>query len=132
MPERRDRPVGGRPRSRVGDVVAGQREGRVVLGAFSVTPMGDRESVGAVVAGCVRIVRDSGLPNETSAMFTTIEGSPREVLDVIERCIAYAERHAPRVSVVAKFDHRPGHEGALHGKVDRVEAVLASGEDPPA
>jgi uncharacterized protein (TIGR00106 family) len=101
-----------------------------VLGAFSVTPMGEQASVGDVVAGCVRIVRASGLPNETSAMFTTVEGTPREVFDVIERCIAYAEQHAPRVSVVAKFDHRPGHEGALRRKVERVERVLESGEDP--
>jgi uncharacterized protein YqgV (UPF0045/DUF77 family) len=101
-----------------------------VLGAFSVTPMGAEASVGDVVAGCVRIVRDSGLPNETSAMFTTVEGPPREVLDVIARCIEYAEQHAPRVSVVAKFDHRPGHEGALHTKVERVEDALASGRDP--
>lgn len=101
-----------------------------MLGSFSVTPMGDSASVGDVVAGCVRIVRDSGLPNETSAMFTTVEGSPREVFDVIERCIAYAEQHAPRVSVVAKFDHRPGHDGALRRKVERVEEVLAADQDP--
>lgn len=101
-----------------------------MLGSFSVTPLGAGDSVGEVVAGCVRIVRDSGLPNETGAMFTTVEGTPREVFDVIERCIAYAEQHAPRVSVVAKFDHRPGHEGALRGKVERVESVLAEGQDP--
>jgi uncharacterized protein YqgV (UPF0045/DUF77 family) len=101
-----------------------------VLGAFSVTPMGGSASVGDVVAGCVRIVRESGLANETSAMFTTVEGSPREVLDVIGRCIEYAEQHAPRVSVVAKFDHRPGHEGALLTKVARVEDALAEGRDP--
>ena len=101
-----------------------------MLGAFSVTPLGAGESVGEIVAGCVRIVRASGLPSETSAMFTTVEGTPREVFDVIERCIAYCERQAPRVSVVAKFDHRPGHEGALRGKVERVEELLASGQDP--
>lgn len=95
-----------------------------------MTPMGGEASVGDVVAGCVRIVRDSGLPNQTSAMFTTVEGTPREVFDVIERCIEYAEAHAPRVSVVAKFDHRPGHEGALLAKVERVEAALAEGRDP--
>lgn len=101
-----------------------------MLGSFSVTPMGNSASVGDVVAGCVRIVRESGLPNETTAMFTTVEGTPREVFDVIERCIAYAEQHAPRVSVVAKFDHRPGHEGTLRAKVDRVEQVLRDSQDP--
>lgn len=101
-----------------------------MLGSFSVTPLGDSDSVGDVVAGCVRIIRDSGLPNETSAMFTTVEGEPGEVLGVIQRCIEYAAEHAPRVSVVAKFDHRPGHDGALTGKVDRVEQALSEGTDP--
>jgi uncharacterized protein YqgV (UPF0045/DUF77 family) len=42
-----------------------------VLVAFSVTPIGTGEGVGEAVA---EAVRDSGLPNRTDAMFTTIEG----------------------------------------------------------
>lgn len=101
-----------------------------VLAAFSVTPLGGSDSVGDVVAGVVRLVRDSGLPNETTSMFTTVEGTPAEVFTLLERCIAYAEQHAPRVSITAKFDHRPGHEGALRGKVERVESALRDGTDP--
>jgi uncharacterized protein YqgV (UPF0045/DUF77 family) len=41
-----------------------------VLVAFSVTPLGTGEAVGEAV----RVVRESGLPNQTDAMFTTIEG----------------------------------------------------------
>ena len=41
-----------------------------MLVAFSVTPLG----VGEVVAEAVRVVRESGLPNQTDAMFTTVEG----------------------------------------------------------
>jgi uncharacterized protein (TIGR00106 family) len=101
-----------------------------MLGSFSITPLGGSDSVGDVVAGCVRIVRDSGLPNETTAMFTTIEGEPAQVFAVLQRCIEYAAQHAPRVSVTAKFDHRPGHEGALTTKVERVERALEHGTDP--
>lgn len=101
-----------------------------MLGSFSVTPLGVGDSVGDVVAGCVRIVRESGLPNETTAMFTTVEGEPGEVFAVIQRCIEYVADHAPRVSVVAKFDHRPGHMGALAAKRERVEQALADGTDP--
>jgi uncharacterized protein (TIGR00106 family) len=101
-----------------------------MLAAFSVTPLGASDSVGDVVAGCVRIVRDSGLANETSAMFTTVEGEPAEVFAVIQRCIEFAEQHAPRVSVVAKFDHRPGHEGAIVTKRERVEQTLAAEDGP--
>jgi uncharacterized protein YqgV (UPF0045/DUF77 family) len=101
-----------------------------MLGSFSITPLGSGDSVGDVVAGCVRIVRDSGLPNETTAMFTTVEGEPAEVFSVLQRCIDYAAQHAPRVSVTAKFDHRPGYEGALTAKRDRVERALEQGTDP--
>jgi uncharacterized protein YqgV (UPF0045/DUF77 family) len=45
-----------------------------VLVAFSVTPLGVGEDVGEAVAEAVRVVRDSGLPNRTDAMFTTLEG----------------------------------------------------------
>lgn len=38
--------------------------------AFSVSPLG----VGEYVADTVRVVRESGLPNRTDAMFTSIEG----------------------------------------------------------
>jgi uncharacterized protein YqgV (UPF0045/DUF77 family) len=45
-----------------------------MLVAFSITPLGTGDSVGELVADAVRIVRESGLPNRTDAMFTTIEG----------------------------------------------------------
>ena len=45
-----------------------------MLVAFSVTPLGTGEAVGEIVAEAVRVVRESGLPNRTDAMFTTIEG----------------------------------------------------------
>lgn len=92
-----------------------------VIAAFSVTPLGAGDSVGDLVAGCVRIIRDSGLPNETNAMFTNIEGSWDEVMGVIRDCVDYVEEHAPRVSVVIKLDHRPGIDNALEHKRRRIE-----------
>ena len=50
-----------------------------MIAAFSITPLGTDESVGDLVAEAVRIVRASGLPNETNAMFTNIEGEWDEV-----------------------------------------------------
>jgi len=46
----------------------------VMIVAFSVTPIGAGEDVGEIVAEAVRVVRASGLPNRTDAMFTTVEG----------------------------------------------------------
>jgi Thiamine-binding protein len=44
-----------------------------MLIAFSITPAGAGEAVGEIVAEAVRVVRASGLPNQTDSMFTTIE-----------------------------------------------------------
>ncbi|MEP6629467.1 MAG: thiamine-binding protein, partial [Lapillicoccus sp.] len=48
-----------------------------MLVAFSVAPSGSADDTGSVsqaVAAAIRVVRDSGLPHRTDAMFTTIEG----------------------------------------------------------
>jgi uncharacterized protein (TIGR00106 family) len=95
-----------------------------MLAAFSVSPMGAGDSVGDAVAEVVRVVRASGLPNETTAMYTTVEGEPTEVFALLQRCIEVAERFGPRVSMVVKIDHRPGHEGTLRSKVERIETAL--------
>jgi len=50
-----------------------------MLAAFSITPLGVGESVVGPVAEAVRLVRESGLPNETNAMFTNVEGDWDEV-----------------------------------------------------
>jgi uncharacterized protein (TIGR00106 family) len=95
-----------------------------MIAAFSITPLGIGESVGEVVAEAVRLVRESGLPNETNAMFTNIEGDWDEVMDVIKACVLMVGDIAPRVSVVIKVDHRPGISDALHAKVQTVERRL--------
>lgn len=92
-----------------------------MLAAFSVTPLGAGDSVGDIVAGCVAIVRASDLPSETTAMFTTVEGDWDEVMDVVRRCVEHAAERAPRVSLVLKADHRPGHDDQLEAKRRRVE-----------
>jgi uncharacterized protein (TIGR00106 family) len=95
-----------------------------MLVAFSVSPMGESESVGEAVAECVRIVRDSGLPHETNAMFTNIEGEWDEVMAVVRACVERAAEVAPRVSVTMKMDHRPGVVDQLHQKVETVRRHL--------
>ena len=98
-----------------------------MLAAFSVTPLGVGEGVSEYVADAVRVVRDSGLPNRTDAMFTTIEGEWDEVMAVIGQAVDAVAARAPRVSVVIKADLRPGASGGLTAKVERVEEHLASG-----
>jgi uncharacterized protein (TIGR00106 family) len=95
-----------------------------MIAAFSITPLGVGESVSASVAEAVRLVRASGLPNETNAMFTNVEGEWDEVMALIKACVETIADTAPRVSVVIKLDHRPGVSDALHAKVAAVEAHL--------
>src|SRR5689334_5888830 len=95
-----------------------------MIAAFSITPLGMGASVGEPVADAVRLVRASGLPNETNAMFTNVEGEWDEVMALIKDCVMTVAAEAPRVSVVIKIDHRPGVTDGLHGKVEAVERRL--------
>ena len=95
-----------------------------MLVAFSITPLGAGEAVGDTVAEAVRVVRDSGLPNRTDAMFTTIEGDWDETMAVVKQAVEAVAARAPRVSLVLKADIRPGVTGALTAKVDAVNRYL--------
>lgn len=114
---------------------AGYRDGMLV--AFSVTPAGrgersgvdDSGSVSAAVAAAIAVVRESGLPNRTDSMFTTLEGEWDECMAVVRQCCEVVGHYGSRVSLVLKADIRPGHTGELTGKVARIEAALGA---PPA
>jgi uncharacterized protein (TIGR00106 family) len=95
-----------------------------MLCAFSISPIGVGESVSAEVAEVVRLVRESGLANETNAMFTNVEGDYDEVMALIRACVMKVAESAPRVSVVIKIDHRRGVTNALEHKVEAVERRL--------
>ncbi|WP_433799566.1 MTH1187 family thiamine-binding protein [Actinomycetospora sp. CA-084318] len=98
--------------------------------AFSVAPSGgESDSVSEAVAAAVRVVRESGLPHETSSMFTSIEGEWDEVMDVVKRATEAAGRYGSRVSLVLKADIRPGWSGQMAAKVARVEEHLSSWQD---
>ena len=94
--------------------------------AFSISPMSGDEtgSVTEAVAAAVRVVRESGLPNETNSMFTNIEGEWDEVMAVVKRAVDAVAEASPRVSLVLKADIRPGRDGQLTAKVERVQQIL--------
>jgi len=97
-----------------------------MLIAFSVAPSGldSTGSVSEAVAAAVRVVRDSGLPNHTDSMFTSVEGTWDECMDVVRRACEAVGAFGPRVSLVLKADIRPGFEGELTAKVERLERAL--------
>lgn len=100
-----------------------------MLFAFSVAPSGGDApdaSVHDAVAAAVKIVRESGLPNRTDAMFTTIEGEWDECMDVIKRATEAVGHYGTRVSLVLKADIRPGYNGEITGKLERLEKAIES------
>lgn len=100
-----------------------------MLVAFSISPTvatAPDGSVAEAVADAVRVVRESGLPNETTAMFTTIEGEWDECFAVVKDACAAVQKHSDRVALVLKADIRPGYTGQLTAKVERIEQQLSA------
>lgn len=99
-----------------------------MLIAFSVAPSGTGNSDGSVhdaVAAAVKIVRESGLPHRTTSMFTEVEGPDWDtVMDVVKRATEAVMPFGSRVSLVLKADIRPGYEGELDGKIERLERAI--------
>lgn len=106
--------------------------GEGMLIAFSVAPTvaaDDTGSVSDAVARAIRVVRDSGLPHRTDAMFTTIEGEWDECMGVVKQCCDVLAQTSPRVGLVLKADIRPGWTGELDGKLERLEDALDRQQD---
>jgi len=97
-----------------------------VIVAFSISPSGGDESGGVseAVAAAIQVVRESGLPHETNAMFTNIEGDWDEVMAVVKRAVDVVAARSLRVALVLKADIRPGYTGQLTAKVARVDELL--------
>ena len=113
-----------------------------MLLAFSVAPSGrpartaddspagsaavpaDEASVHDAVAEAVRIVRESGLPNHTDSMFTTIEGEWDEVFDVVKRATEAVGRTAAGSPSSSRRTSGRAITGELTGKLDRLEQAL--------
>lgn len=95
--------------------------------AFSVAPTqvpNAEAEMAEAVAAAVKVVRESGLPNETNAMFTLLEGEWDEVMAVVKAATEAVVAVAPRVGLVLKADIRPGHTDQISRKVERVNQIL--------
>lgn len=98
-----------------------------MLFSFSIAPATtdtSDASMAHIVARAVKVIQESGLPQETGPMFTTVEGDWDEVMPVVKRACEAVAEVSPRVSLVLKADLRPGQVDALHGKVERLNAEL--------
>ncbi len=62
-------------------------------------------------------------------MFTEVEGTWDEVFGVMKRATEAVEPFGSRVSLVIKADIRPGYEGELDAKVERLEQAISESDE---
>lgn len=88
-------------------------------------PAGASPEKSTYVAQAVDVIRQSGLPSETNAMFTNIEGDIDDVLKVIRDATLKLAGQGYRTDVVIRLDIRPGFEGQIHAKQALVDEILS-------
>ena len=93
----------------------------VVLLEFSMTPLGEGESVSRYVARSLEIVEASGLDYRLHAMGTVIEGDWDEVFSVVKQCYDAMSTDCGRITCSIKVDARKSATGRLSSKVKSVE-----------
>ena len=87
------------------------------------------DELSAEVAEVVRVIRESGLPNRTTSMFTEIEGDWDEVMQVVRDATFVLASKGIRTEVVLKADIRPGFTDTMTGKLERMEAQIKKQEE---
>jgi uncharacterized protein (TIGR00106 family) len=95
-----------------------------MLAFFSISPLGEGESVSGAVARVVDLIEQSGLEHSTNAMGTIIEGEPRDVFDLLYRCHELMQSKHARVTSKILIDHRRGTTGRLKSKIASLEQKL--------
>ncbi|MFU0480691.1 MTH1187 family thiamine-binding protein [Gardnerella vaginalis] len=94
------------------------------VAALCIFPSGVGEELSEYVADAVQVIRDSGLKNETNAMFTNIEGEFDDVMRVVKDATMALVSKGYRTGVILKLDIRPGFSNQLDAKVDLVDKIL--------
>ncbi len=95
-----------------------------VLFHFSIFPLDKGEHLSSYVARAVRIIKESELPYQLSAMGTTIEGEYSNVMDVVQRCFEALSTDCDRILVNMKLDYKKDKKGLISSKVESVERKL--------
>ncbi len=102
--------------------------------AVAIAPVGTGEELSKHVAEVVKVIRESGLPNKTTSMFTELEGDWDAVMAVVKRATFVLAEKGIRTEVVLKADIRPGFTGMMEGKIDRLNEALnekPAAQSPP-
>lgn len=101
------------------------------LVAVAIAPFGIGEELAAAVAEVVKVIRESGLPNRTTSMFTEIEGPWDEVMQVVKEATFVLAQKGIRTEVVLKADVRPGFTDMITSKVEKINQLLGGENEHP-
>jgi uncharacterized protein (TIGR00106 family) len=92
--------------------------------AVAIAPLGVGDELAPQVAEVVKVIRESGLPNRTTSMFTEIEGEWDEVMKVVKDATFVLAKKGIRTEVVLKADIRPGFSNMIDTKMNKVDDIL--------
>ncbi|RBP99182.1 thiamine-binding protein [Bifidobacterium xylocopae] len=99
------------------------------LAAVAIAPSGTGDEMSEYVAQVVGVIRDSGLRNETNAMFTNIEGDLDDVLKLVRDATLKLASQGYRTGVTLKLDIRPGFRDQMERKPELVDEILSKQGD---
>jgi uncharacterized protein (TIGR00106 family) len=95
------------------------------LAALAIAPSGVGDELSDYVADVIKVIRDSGLHNETHSMFTEIEGNYDDVMAVVRKATMVLAEKGYRTGVSLKLDIRPGFNDQMSRKPALVDEILA-------
>jgi uncharacterized protein (TIGR00106 family) len=91
---------------------------------FSISPVGEGESVSGAVSQIVAMIAGSGLDYKVTAMGTIIEGPADAVFDLLKACHAKMSESHNRVTSKILIDDRRGATGRIKAKIASIEGKL--------
>ena len=95
------------------------------VAAIQVSAAGVGSEVSHYVSRAIEVIRESGLPRETNALFTNVEGNLDDVLKVAGEAAKKLAEQGYRTSLVLHMDIRPGFTGQLTEKPRLVDEILS-------
>ena len=94
------------------------------LAQLTIWPTGVGEELSEYVAEVIRVIRESGITNETHSMSTELEGNYDDIIALVKKAAFVLYDHGYRTQVSLQMDMRPGYRDQMHHKVDLVNRIL--------
>jgi len=94
------------------------------LVSVAIIPLGQEGSLAPIIAEVVKVIKDSGLNNKTTAMSTEIEGEWDAVMQVVKDATFVLAERGIRTQVVLRADVKPGAKNMMEQKIKRLNQYL--------